>query len=70
MIALTQQWGANGFQEHCSHMQQVYQHRANIMHTAAVRVSQMIPRAMFKLILLCDNLYTSTTGDENHHDLM
>lgn len=38
MIAVTQQWGRSGFQEHCSKMQHVYQNRANIMHQAAVRV--------------------------------
>lgn len=38
MIAVTQQWGMTGFQEHCSKMQHVYQNRANIMHQAAVRV--------------------------------
>ena len=38
MIAVTQHWGANGFQEHCIHMQQVYQHRANVLHTAAAKV--------------------------------
>ncbi|DBA67017.1 hypothetical protein WJX79_010292 [Trebouxia sp. C0005] len=37
MIAVTQHWGANGFREHCIHMQQVYQHRANVMHTAAAK---------------------------------
>ena len=38
MIAVTQQWGKTGFQEHCSKMQHVYQNRANIMHQAAIRV--------------------------------
>lgn len=42
MIAVTQQWGMIGFQEHCSKMQQVYQHRANIMHQAALRVCPTI----------------------------
>ena len=38
MIALTQQWGSTGFEEHCRHMQRFYQHRAAIMHTAALKV--------------------------------
>lgn len=39
MIAVTEQWGPAGFEEHCRHMQQFYQKRAATMHLAAVKVT-------------------------------
>lgn len=52
MIAVTQQWGLTGFQEHCSKMQRVYQNRASIMHHAAIRVCCTIP-VCFRHLAVC-----------------
>ena len=46
MIAVTQSWGSQGFEQHCRHMQQVYQQRAQVMHTAATRVRSNTPPAL------------------------
>jgi len=64
MIAVTQHWGANGFQEHCSHMQQVYQHRANVMHTAAAKVCCTITcnRCMLTLLFAFAMAATAIAG--------
>ena len=44
MIALTQHWGRVGFEQHCKAMQQFYQRRATIMHSAALQVGlQEVP---------------------------
>ena len=67
MIAVTQHWGANGFQEHCIHMQQVYQHRANVMHKAAATVCCTISFdcCMLPLLFACAMATTAIAGKAN-----
>ena len=69
MIAVTQHWGANGFQEHCIHMQQVYQQRARVMQAGAAKVcvccTISFNRCMLTLLFAFVMATTAITGKAN-----